>query len=189
MSISSISSATSTYGVSATERRQPPAPPSMDKTADLLGLSATELEEARKQGKSLADLAQEKGVSTDDLTAAVTEDLKANKPEGAPELSDAQLTQMATDIISGKGPGGHGHHGPPPVGADGDTADATVSQNLSDVATSTGTDVGALLEQLQSGDGGSADDIVALLTKSNSANYGTSLSDLISGGLSVDTYA
>jgi uncharacterized protein YidB (DUF937 family) len=187
MSISSISSTTSTYQVAGTDRRQPPKPPSMDNTADLLGLSAQELEDARKQGKTLADLAKEKGVSTDDLTAAVTADLKANKPEGAPDLSDAQLTQMATDIINGKGPHGHGHHGPPPAG--GDDTDTTVTQNVSDVAASTGTDISTLLEKLQSGDTSSADDIIALLTKSSSANYGTSLSDLISGGLSVDTYA
>lgn len=188
MSISSISSTTSTYEVAGADRRQPPKPPSMDHTADLLGLSASELEDARKQGKSLADLAKEKGVSTDDLTAAVTQDLQANKPEGAPELSADQLSQMATDIISGKGPHGHGHHGPPPTGTDSDT-DSTVAQNVSDVAASTGTDISSLLEKLQSGDTSSADDIVSLLTKSNSANYGTSLSDLINGGLSVDTYA
>ncbi len=61
-------------------------------------------------------------------------------------------------------------------------------RNLSNVAQSTGTDVEGLLQQLRSGNGGS-DDIVSILTKSNSANYGTSLSDLINGGLSVDTYA
>jgi hypothetical protein len=189
MSITSISSATSAYPVTGTERRQPPKPPSMDNTADLLGLSASEIQEAQKQGKTLADLAKEKGVSTDDLTAAVTKDLQADKPEGAPELSVDQLNQMATDIVNGKGPHGHGHHGPPPVSSDDSDPDSTVAQNVSDVAASTGTDITALLAKLQSGDTDNADDIVSLLTKSNSANYGTSLSDLVSGGLSVDTYA
>lgn len=189
MSISSIGSTTSTYDTTALGQRKPPQM-SMDNTSELLGLTPQEIQDAEKSGKSLADLAAEKGVSKDDLVSAVSKDLQASKPADAPDLSTDQLTQMATDIVDGKRPHRPGGGNDADADSDGSTSsDDRSAANVTDVATSTGTDIESLLEKLRSGDSSSSDDIVALLTKSNSANYGTSLSDLINGGLSVDTYA
>src|ERR1700742_846648 len=90
---------------------QRPKPPTLDTTAQLLGMSTDDLQSALKSGQTLDDLASAKGVSATDLTGAVKADLKAGKPAGAPDLSDDQLTQMATNIAAGQGPGGpHGAH-------------------------------------------------------------------------------
>ena len=67
-------------------------PPAMAGTAQLLGMSADDLRSAQRSGTTLADLAAEKGVSEDDLVNTVAADMKADNPEGAPELSETQLT-------------------------------------------------------------------------------------------------
>ena len=85
---------------------QRPQPPTMDTTAQLLGMSTDDLQSALKSGQTLDDLASAKGVSSTDLTTAIKTDIQANKPAGAPDLSDDQLTQMATNIAAAKGPGG-----------------------------------------------------------------------------------
>ena len=111
MTIGSITTSTASalQGASGSHHRH--KPPSLDKTAELLGVSADDLGTELKSGKTLDDIASDKGVSSDDLLSALKTDLKANKPAGAPELSDDQLTQMATGIAAGKGPGGPGGPG------------------------------------------------------------------------------
>ena len=81
--------------------------------ASTLGMTTAELQAAHKAGTSLATLASQKGVDKADLVSAVSSVLKANKPANAPALTDAQLTQLATDIVDGvhHGPGGHGPGG------------------------------------------------------------------------------
>lgn len=83
--------------------------------ASTLGMSTAELQAAHKAGTSLATLASQKGVAKADVVTVVANTLKANKPANAPDLTDAQLTQMATDIVDGvhHGPGGPGGHGGP----------------------------------------------------------------------------
>lgn len=82
--------------------------------ASTLGITVDELKTARKAGTSPATLAEQKGVARDTLVDAVVAALKANKPAGAPSLTDAQLTQMAGKIVDNArpahGPGGLGAH-------------------------------------------------------------------------------
>ena len=83
--------------------------------AGALGITTAQLKAAHQAGTTPAQLAQQKGVPTADVVSAVSSALKANKPAGAPTLTDAQLTQMATDIVNGVHPQGHGpggHGGP-----------------------------------------------------------------------------
>ncbi|MBJ7365820.1 MAG: hypothetical protein JHC53_04355, partial [Thermoleophilia bacterium] len=50
----------------------------------------------------------QKSVAKADLVSAVSTVLKANTPANAPAMTDAQLTQKATNIVDGvhSGPGG-----------------------------------------------------------------------------------
>ncbi len=122
-------------------------------------MSTDELRQAQQSGTTLNDLAKQKGVSSDDLIKSITADLKADKPEGAPELSDTQLSDMASNIASGKRP-----QGPPP----GDRAQS----NLKDLADMLRVDVDTLLDG----------DISSLLSQSG-------LKSSLVGGVSVDRYA
>jgi len=161
----------------------------MTGTATLLGMSADDLRKAQRSGTTLADLAAQKGVSTDDLVTTVAADMKANKPEGAPELSEAQLTEMATNIAEGKR-----RQGPPPpvggvvAGADDSDGQARVSMNLSTLAEALGTDADTLVQRLTSGE-----DLESLLrgATGTSAAYGSSATSAaaVTGGLAVDRYA
>jgi hypothetical protein len=78
--------------------------------ASTLGITTAELKAAHKAGTTPATLASQKGVAKADLVAAVSTVLKANKPANAPAMTDAQLTQKATNIVDGvhPGPGGPG---------------------------------------------------------------------------------
>lgn len=86
-----------------------------------LGMTHEQMHEAREQGKTLAQVAQEKGVSKADLVSTITDAIK--KSERGSGLTDAQAKEMATHMVDGTGPrGGHGRggHGPgghmPPQG-------------------------------------------------------------------------
>jgi len=77
-----------------------------------LGVSEDALHTAREVGKSPADLAEETGVDTAAAVTAVTAALKEQGvPHGGAQKTDAELRQMATDIVNGNGPGGHGRGG------------------------------------------------------------------------------
>jgi hypothetical protein len=161
------------------QSRPPRTPPAMTGTATLLGMSADDLRQAQRSGTTLADLATQKGVSKDDLVKSVAADLTANKPDGAPELSATQLTEMATNVAEGKRP--QGPHGPPPPRGGGGDADGDRAQaNVSSLAEALGTDADSLLQKLQSGD-----DLTTLLR--GATGYGSSLT--VDGGLAVDRYA
>ena len=67
--------------------------------ASTLGITVDELRTARRAGTSPATLAQQKGVARDTVVDAVVSALKANKPAGAPTLTDAQLNQLAGKIV------------------------------------------------------------------------------------------
>lgn len=80
---------------------QRPAPPPMENTAALLGMSTDDLTAAQQAGASLSAMAAQRGVSRDDLIAAVTSDVKANEPQGAQEPSDRpqqNLTSLADAV-------------------------------------------------------------------------------------------
>ena len=105
MNVSSTTAATATW-----QTFSPPAPsgpPALTNTAQLLGLSTSDLTNALRGGTTLSQLAGQKGVSSSDLLASVEQDLQANAPAGAPSISSDQLQQFATDLINGTR---HGHH-------------------------------------------------------------------------------
>jgi uncharacterized protein YidB (DUF937 family) len=175
MNVSSVS----TTGVTVQPQdRAHRTPPEMTNTAQLLGMSADELRDAQRSGTTLADLATQKGVSKDDLVKSLASDLKANKPEGAPELSEAQMTEMATNIAEGKRP--QGPQGPPPGGGSGGSGGDRAQANVASLAEALGTDADTLLQKLQSGE-----DLTTLLR--GATGYGSSAT--VSGGLSIDRYA
>src|SRR4051812_18908786 len=183
MTINSISSASAQL---QTQGPPPPrTPPAMTGTAKLLGLSTDELQQAQRTGTTLEALAMQKGVSKDDLVKSVAADMKANKPEGAPELSETQLTEMATNIAEGRRPQGP-PPGPPPGGSGSGSGSgdggARVQANVSSFAQALGTDADSLLERLRSGA-----DLASLLggASTTAAAYGssaTSASAFVSGG-------
>ena len=124
MNIDAISSAAQWQGQQSVQGNQP----SLDNTAQLLGLSSSTLSTDLQSGTTLAKLAQQKGVSSKDLLASVEKDLQANAPQGAPSLSSDQIKQIATNVINGTPPtppsgsgssgdqgGTSGSEGPPPL--------------------------------------------------------------------------
>jgi hypothetical protein len=159
MTISAVTNAAAAYQPQVQHQHRRPEP-SLDNTAKLLGVSADDLRTQLKSGTTLDDLATAKGVSSSDLLTAVKSDLKANKPADAPELSDDQLTQMATDIAAGKRP--ERPAGPPPARQD----------------------TGARLEDLADTLGVSQEDLLNALR--NGAKVDATAVD---GGVAVDTYA
>src|SRR4051812_18725821 len=147
MNVSSVSTAGVTLQPQDRSHR---TPPEMTNTAQLLGMSADELRDAQRSGTTLADLATQKGVSKDDLVKSLASDLKANKPEGAPELSEAQMTEMATNIAEGKRR--QDPQGPPPGGGSRGSGGDRAQANVASLAEALGTDADTLLQKLQSGE-------------------------------------
>lgn len=92
----------------------------LSKAAELLGLSEDEVKAQLKAGKSLADLATDKGVDVQKLidaqvatiTSSINEAVIAGKL--TQEQADKQLAEVAERVessVNGKGPGGGRHHG------------------------------------------------------------------------------
>jgi hypothetical protein len=131
MSISSVGGSIAAQYAPATR----PTPPPMTNTAKLLGMSEDDLRQARQSGTKLVDLAAQKGVSKDDLVKSIADDLKADRPADAPQLSDDQLTQMATNVAEGERAHHHrhAHHaqsGGEGSGSDPDSELASLAQAL-----------------------------------------------------------
>lgn len=76
--------------------------------ADKLGISADDLKTQLQSGKSLTEVAADKGMSKDDLLATIKEAIGTDTPPGT------SVDDLATRIADRKGHH-HGHHGPPPV--------------------------------------------------------------------------
>ena len=83
----------------------------LQSVADLFKMSVSDLQKELKTGKSLADVAKEKGVSTTDLANTIKQDIENNAPANA-SLDPSKLSDVVNRIINEKGgPGGaHGHH-------------------------------------------------------------------------------
>jgi hypothetical protein len=139
-------------------------------TAQLLGISTSQLSGDLQSGQTLSSLASCTGVSSSDLLSAVESDLKANAPSGAPALSSSQLQQMASDFINGTTPS--------------TPASASAASNLGTLASATGLYSSALLAQLSSGA-----DMTQLLSSPGTTGYGSTLADEINGGVAIDQYA
>jgi hypothetical protein len=75
--------------------------------ADKLGMSADDLSAALKGGKSLAEIAQSKGISRDDLVATVADAITKNRPPGSAQGDATQMANRMVDHVRG---GHRGHH-------------------------------------------------------------------------------
>src|SRR5262249_20260313 len=80
--------------------------------AQLFGETTDQLMSELQSGQtSLSDLAQQKGVSQNDLIDAIKRGLQSASANGTSALSDSQLTNLANRIANHKH--GHHHHRPP----------------------------------------------------------------------------
>ena|GEM_PF-2181229 len=68
--------------------------PLHDQVASLLGMSVTDLQAARQSGKSLAEIAADKGISRDTLVSGM---LKLHQDAVAARVADGTLTQAQAD--------------------------------------------------------------------------------------------
>ena len=111
--------------------------------ASLFGESSDQLMQELQSGHtSLSALAQQKGVSQTDLVNAIKQGLQSTSANnGAPALSDAQLTNIANRIANHRHGGGHHHHG-------GGGVDAT-NNSSTDPTSTIQTDVQKLIADLQ----------------------------------------
>jgi hypothetical protein len=191
--MTSISSLDTTTQTSQVQQHRHRGNDGMDKAmqavADKLGISTDDLKAARKDGKTIADLAQEKGVSVDDIKSTLAQSLKENAPAGAP--SDIDFSQMASDIVDGKRPqGGHGPGGRPPQNGSGEN---TSSNSLQSLLESAGVNSDELVELLsnKSADSSSTTSAYGATSSSDSSDFVSQLKSLISQygskGLSYDT--
>jgi hypothetical protein len=116
MSSSGISSLTGSQVSSAQrEQFQKTREAAMSAAADALNESPDDLKKDLASGKSLADIAAAKGVSTDDLQNAIESAVK----QANPSASDDQATKIAQRMISGH----HHHHQAAPAGAEPSSGD------------------------------------------------------------------
>ena len=79
----------------------------MNSASKALGLSVQDLRSALDSGQSLADVAQQRGVSRDDLVTAVAQGIQAAPPTGTP--APAAATELAQHVVD-RHHGGHHHH-------------------------------------------------------------------------------
>jgi hypothetical protein len=135
----------------------------MGPVASLFGESPDQLMQELQSGHtSLSALAQQKGISQTDLVNAIKQGLQSTSANnGAPALSDAQLTNIANRIANHRHGGGHHHHG--------GGVDAT-DNTSTDPASTIQTDVQKLIADLQQSP-------AANPTSASSADDGTSTSE------------
>jgi lambda repressor-like predicted transcriptional regulator len=141
--------------------------------AKALGMSGSDVMSALKSGKSLADLAKQRNVSVDSLSAA----LKANAPQSM--QNSGNVDQAVSALVNRQGLGGHRH-----VDAGSGAASVSGSQNetLTALSNLLGSDPSSLLQQLQSGT--SLSDLLSAQGVSMDA-----LSSQLQKGLLIDTQA
>jgi len=158
----------------------------MSGLAQRLGVSTDDLETARKNGQSLSDFAGSEGISRDDLLTAVKEELKANKPDGAPDLSDDQLTAIANRMVDAK-PG----HRPPPAAEETTLPSQSVLDSLRGVTTSDGSSLADVLSQMQvtDQDGGSTNGLDEVLKLLQGNTYGPDGSAALGTSIGVNAAA
>lgn len=125
----SISSLIGTTAANATASREKGP---FDAVSDVLGMSADEIASAVQSGSSLMDLAEQQGVSSDDLLDALEE----GAPSDLKDRSDIRdiVSKIANDKGGPHGPGGPGGPGGPPPGP---PPSGVLSGNLTDDQSST----------------------------------------------------
>jgi NTP pyrophosphatase (non-canonical NTP hydrolase) len=78
--------------------------------AKVLGMTADEIRSALRSGKTLAKLAEEKGMSRAALLAAIKEGIQAAAKADGRTLSAERLNEMAARMADATGPGDRGGH-------------------------------------------------------------------------------
>jgi hypothetical protein len=103
--------------------------------AQLFGETPQQLMSDLQSGKtSLSALAQSKGISQTDLLNAIQQGLQQSSANGGPQLSDTQITNLATTIAN-RVHGGHHHHRGGTVGAPGAAASGVDADGDNDGST------------------------------------------------------
>jgi lambda repressor-like predicted transcriptional regulator len=159
----------------------------MRAAAEALGLDRDDLVNALKDGKSLADVAGDRGVSVGDLASALRADMR-------PELAaSGKADEIVSRMISERG----GPQGPPPPGAGGQgfaatrldgsasgiygsSLTATQQSTLGSLSALLGTDSDSLLDSLRGGTG-----LYDLASRRGVS--GSALSSVLQDGFLVDT--
>jgi lambda repressor-like predicted transcriptional regulator len=158
----------------------------IDVAAALFGMSKADLTDELKSGKSLNDVAKEKGISTDDLDSALVKNMPPSMASSGDPLAIAQ--KIAAQVGMPNGPGKGGHDGPPPPSADASSADSSSTDSsgstsvLDELAKLLKTDTATLKDSLSSGT--SLSDLLNQSGVSMSA-----LADTLQQGMLVDTTA
>ncbi len=143
--------------------------PKLDAAAEAIGVTPEELRTELEAGKSIADIAQAKGVSVDAVIDALVADMKAHLDEevasgeytqAEADAKLAEFTTRVTEMVNTSGlpapKGGHGKHG-----ASLDTVATTIGittealrteleagKSIADVATANGVSVSAVVDAL-----------------------------------------
>jgi hypothetical protein len=138
------------------QSQTPPSPPPMTNTAQLLGMSTSQLAQDLQSGTTLGNLASKQGVSSSSLISSIEKDLQANAPQGAPASFSSVLDRIATNIANGTPQAGAGHGpGGAAFAGSGLFASSDVSApaqtSLSSLAGGLGSDPSALLAQIAEG--------------------------------------
>lgn len=137
----SLGGLTAVNGVTPTTMTSPPPTPHLDGTLDgiaqQLSMTPDALRAELGQGASITDLAQQKGVSRDDLVKSVEDQIQQQRAaNGAQPLDQSQLDRMVNRAFD-RHRGGHHHHNAASAST---TAPATAQAHDSD-ATNGGVDV------------------------------------------------
>jgi lambda repressor-like predicted transcriptional regulator len=162
--------------------------------AQALGMNVQDVQTALQNGSSLADLAQQQGVSSDALVSAVAQGIQSlgASTGGLPGAPD--VTQMAQRIVDRKGGiGGHHHHRASGGGSDpdgdgdvdkgsGSDSDSSSSSPFAIVSNALGMSQNDLLAALESGTS-----LTDLLTQNGVTQQ--SLASALGGGGLIDTTA
>ena len=117
----------------------PPQRAAMDAAARLIGLEPSEMRQQLEGGASLADLATNAGVSTDDLKSVMTEAIASSAPAGAVERMTADLDSVIA-----------GDRRPPPPRSGGPGRSGGGEQSASDALTALATSLDLDLDSLMS---------------------------------------
>lgn len=156
-----------------------PMDKAMQGVADLLGMTTEDLRSSQQSGTTLAQLAQQKGVSTSDLTSTLAKGLQQNAPSDAP--SDIDFSKMATDMINGTGPTQSGG----PMGMQGAGGHHHHRHHDSDGQNNASNDLSSLLDQY----GINPSELSSLLSSSSSSSSSTSSDSSNSDSSSTDFVA
>jgi len=141
-SISSQGSVLATHAAPSGPRPGQGPGGAFEAVSDLLGMSADDIAAAVSSGTSLMDLAEQKGVSSEDLLTTLEDNAPAEL-QGADDLREI-VTQIATQTGAPDGPGGPG--GPPPGRPPGPPPSGVLTGNLTDTQSTTLETVSSLLE-------------------------------------------